>query len=89
MDGLNPSSDFETGIVNYLRLLTAQVRELKSDQSHIKLREEYSYRNHAFNEQFDDLELNVAKSEQYTRRDTITIVGLEKPQVLEHSGGSV
>ena len=38
-------------------------------------REDFSYRNRAVTDHFDDLHLNVVKNEQYTRRDTVTVIG--------------
>ncbi len=76
LEALKPSSEFEQSVVNYMKLLTAHLRELKTD--HMKLKEEFSYRNRKFVEDFDELHLNVVKNEQYSRRDTITVIGLAK-----------
>ena len=71
---LKPSTDFEQGVVNYMRLVTAQLRELKID--HSKLRDEFTFRNRSYTEHLDNLYTSCVKSEQYTRRDTINVVGL-------------
>ena len=77
LEGLTPSNAFETGMVNYMRIVTAQLREIKLEQG--KLRDEFYFRNRAVSETIDDLHLSVVKGEQYSRRDTVTVVGLAKP----------
>ena len=76
--GLTPQSEFEKAIFAYLGLLHSQVKEIKIEQC--KLREEMIVRNRNVNESVDNLMLSVVKTEQYARRDTVTVVGLAKPE---------
>ena len=77
LDSLKPQSEFERGVVTYLDFLANQVREIKSEQ--VGLREEMLVRNRNMTESVDDLTLSVVKTEQYSRRDTVTVVGLPMP----------
>ena len=76
--GLEPKSEFERAVCTYLGLLHSQVKEIKIEQS--KLREEIAVRSRNVMETVDDMKLSVVKTEQYARRDTVTIVGLSKPE---------
>ncbi|KAL5254798.1 hypothetical protein ACHWQZ_G014289 [Mnemiopsis leidyi] len=75
--GLEPKSDFEKAVHTYLGLLHSQVKEIKIEQG--KLREEIAVRSRNVMETVDEMKLSVVKTEQYGRRDTVTIVGLSKP----------
>jgi len=83
LDSLNPQSEFERGVVTYLDFLANQVREIKSEQ--VSLREEMLVRNRNMVESVDDLTLSVVKTEQYSRRDTVTVVGLPMPETENES----
>ena len=76
--GPQPSSDFEKSVAEFMDVLYCQIKELKND--HAQLRDEMLFRNRDVTETVDELQLSVVKSEQYSRRDTITVVGLEKPE---------
>ena len=76
--GPQPSSDFEKSMFDFMGVLYCQVKELKNE--HAQLREEMLVRNRNVVESVDDLHLSVVKTEQYSRRDTITVVGLDKPE---------
>ena len=78
LNNLKPQSEFERGVVAYLDLLASQVREIKGQQ--VGLREEMLFRNRNMAESVDDLTLSVVKTEQYSRRDTVTVVGLPMPE---------
>ena len=75
--GLTAQSPFEKSILTYLGFLHSQVKEFKIEQC--KLREEMIVRNRNVTESVDNLTLSVVKTEQYARRDTVTVVGLAKP----------
>ena len=78
LHALKPSTDFERGLVDVVKLLSAQLRELKFE--HCKLSDDYSFRNREYANNFDKLTLSCVKTEQYSRRDTVTVVGLSKPE---------
>ncbi len=85
LDNLTPNTDFERGILTYLALLHSQVCEARAKHATLreeqaKLRDELIVRNRNVRETVQDLTLNVVKTEQYSRRDTITMVGLAKPE---------
>ena len=78
LESLKPTNDVETGIINYLRLLTGHLRDLK---------QEFGVMAKRYDDRFDecrkrtyDVELTVHKAEQYTRRDTVTVVGVNMPE---------
>ena len=77
LNNLKPQSEFERGVVAYLDLLASQVREIKGQQ--VGLRDEMLVRDRNMAESVDDLTLSVVKTEQYSRRDTVTVVGLPMP----------
>ncbi|KAL5254226.1 hypothetical protein ACHWQZ_G013861 [Mnemiopsis leidyi] len=74
---LTANTDFEKGIQNLFSLLISQVKEIKVDQ--INRHEEGLYRHCQLTRTVDDMSMSVVKSEQYTRRDVLTVVGLSKP----------
>ena len=84
LDSLDASTEFENGVKSYLALLHSQVVEactehaiLRDEQA--KLPDELIVRHCNICEFFDDLALNVVKTEQYSQRDTVTVAGLTKP----------
>ena len=88
LDSLDASTEFEKGVKSYLALLHSQVVEARTEQAILrdeqaKLRDELIVRHRNIRESVDDLALNVVKTEQYSRRDTVTVVGLAKPDGIE------
>lgn len=88
LDGLTANTEFEKGVKSYLALLHSQVCEARAEHSLLReeqarLRDEMLVRNRNVRDSIDDLALNVVKTEQYSRRDTVTIVGLTKPDGTE------
>ncbi len=85
LDGLTANSEFEKGIKSYLALLHSQVCEARIEQAKLgdeqaRLRDELLFRHRNVRESVNDLALNVVKTDQYSRRDTVTVVGLTKPE---------
>ena len=76
-NGPKPASDFEKSVSDFMAVLYCQIKELRND--HARLRDEMLVRNKMVSDSVDDLHLSVVKTEQYSRRDTITVVGLDKP----------
>ena len=76
-NGPKPASDFEKSLFDFMGVLYCQIKELRND--HATLRDEMLVRNRMVTDSVDDLHLSVVKTEQYSRRDTITVVGLDKP----------
>ncbi len=76
IDSLKPSTDFEIGVSNVLRILVGHMREMKLEQHTLRQSTERSFCE--VDGSVVGLTRAVVKSEQYTRRDTITMVGLEK-----------
>ena len=90
LDTATPTSEFEKLVVNYLGLLTAQMREIKIDVSVLndRLSKSVEHTNSRFNsaqKEFMEIEDMVIKTEQYSRRDAITVSGLSKPNETETS----
>ena len=88
LDDLVANSEFEKGIKTYLALLHSQVCEARAEHARLRddqarLRDEMLVRNRNVRESVDDLALNLVKTEQYSRRDTVTVVGLNKPDGAE------
>ena len=81
LDDLPAVTEFEKGVKDYLGYLHAQVTEIKVEQS--KLREEMLIRNHQMRDSVADLTVSVAKTEQYSRKDTVTVDGLPMPEGAE------
>ena len=69
---------FENSMKNMVSLILCQVKEIKIDQA--LQREEDRLRRLQIREEVDDLTLTVVKSEQFTRRDTLTLVGVPMPE---------
>ena len=65
---------FEKSVLSYLNLLHSMVKDMKIEQA--QLRDEMLVRNSNVRDSVDDLTLSVVKTEQYSRRDTVTVVGL-------------
>jgi len=76
--GPKPASDFEKSVADFMDVLYCQIKELKNE--HAQLRDEMLFRNRDVTDSVEELHLSVVKTEQYSRRDTITVVGLEKPE---------
>ena len=74
LNNLKPTSEFEKGLVTYLDFLTNQLKEQKSEL--VSIRDEMLIRNRNVRETVDGLAESVIKTEQYSRRDTVTVVGL-------------
>lgn len=81
LEDLPAVTEFEKGVKDYLGYMHSQVTEIKLEQS--RLRDEMLVRSHQVRDSVSELTLNVAKTEQYTRRDTVTVVGLLKPEGTE------
>ena len=69
---------------DFMAVLYCQIKELRND--HARFRDEMLVRNKMVSDSVDDLHLSVVKTEQYSRRDTITVVGLEKPDTETKAG---
>jgi len=90
LESATPTTEFEKMVATYLGLLTAQLRDIKVDVSVINDRllkhEDLADRRFAdINHGFGEVEDIVVKTEQYSRRDTITVAGLSKPNENETS----
>ncbi|MCP4262746.1 MAG: hypothetical protein GY774_35355 [Planctomycetes bacterium] len=95
LNDLPVNTEFEKGVVAYLKLLHSQVVEARVEQGRLRneqitlrqdqnrMRDEFLVRNRNLRESVDELSLNVVKTEQYSRRDTVTIVGLPLPTTPE------
>ncbi len=77
VDGLNATTEFEKSVKSVVALLVSQVKELKI--THYKFEQSMLFRNKQVSEHMDELALSVVKSEQYTRRDAVTVVGVDMP----------
>ena len=77
VDSLTATSEFERGIKSVVSLLVSQVKEVKFE--HHKLEQGVLFNHKQVTDNIDELALSVVKSEQYTRRDTLTVVGLPMP----------
>ena len=71
---LPTSTEFERGVRSALLLLTGQLTELKSD--FVELKDEINFSNNSNNVEFEKLSRVTAQTEQYSRRDTVTVSGL-------------
>ncbi len=78
INDLTPTSQFEEGVKTCISLLASQLTEIKIDNA--KRQQEVLFRHKSVMENVDRLNLSVVKNEQYTRRDTVTVVGLPFPQ---------
>ena len=76
--GLKANTEFEKGMQNLVSLLISQMKEIKVEQ--INKHEEGLYRHSQLTRTVDDMTMSVVKSEQYTRRDVLTVVGLPKSE---------
>ncbi len=77
LDTLKPASDFEIGISNVARLLIGHLREVKLELHDLKQMSHRSFS--AMDGSLKDITTGVVKTEQYARRDTITVVGVAQP----------
>jgi hypothetical protein len=74
LGNITGTSRFEQEVLSYLNLLHSTVKDMKTELA--KLRDEMIVRNRNVRDTVDDLMLSVVKTEQYSRRDTVTVVGL-------------
>ena len=74
LDELEPATPFEKGMKSYLSFLHCQFTELKHQVDRVQSDSVVRYRNTM--ETVDELALSCIKTEQYLRRDTVTVVGL-------------
>ena len=84
IDTAKPTTDFQITISNVLRILVGQMKEMKLEQHLLRQSIHQDFQCVANNfKQMDcdmlDMTRQVVKTEQYNRRDMITVVGLEKP----------
>ena len=82
IEGLKPNSDFETGVINILRLLVGQMRDFKAEMAELKNSNWSDFRQ--LDEDITSLAVTTFKTEQYSRRDTMLITGLPKPADESH-----
>lgn len=73
---LKADTAFEKGMQKLVSLLISQMKEIKVDQ--VNKHDEGLYRHSQLTRTVDDMAMSVVKSEQYTRRDVLTVVGLPK-----------
>ena len=73
---LKVDTAFEKGMQKLVSLLISQMKEIKVDQ--VNKHDEGLYRHSQLTRTVDDMAMSVVKSEQYTRRDVLTVVGLPK-----------
>ena len=78
LDELEPATPFEKGMKSYMTFLHCQFTELKHQVDRVQSDSVVRYRNTM--ETVDELALTCVKTEQYSRRDTVTVVGLTKPE---------
>ena len=76
IDSLKPSTDFEIGITNVVRLLVGQLAEVKREQDKMQQHTDHSFQ--GISSGMLDLTRSTVKTEQYNRRDTATVTGLVK-----------
>ena len=82
IEALKPDSDFQTGVVNILRLLVGQFRDFKSELAEVKRSNYSDFRQ--IDEDVTSLAVTTFKTEQYSRRDTMLITGLPKSVEESH-----
>ena len=101
LNAVEAESAYEKSMKTIVNLLIGQMKEWRLDQ--VKKNHEDLYRHQQMTQTMDDMTLSVVKSEQYTRRDVVTVVGLPLPngpesqsdlatkvsEVLSHSGEEV
>ena len=78
LDELEPVTPFEKGMKSYMTFLHCQFTELKHQVDRVQSDSVVRYRNTM--ETVDELALSCIKTEQYSRRDTVTVVGLAQPE---------
>ena len=77
LNAANVVSEGEKTLKTVVGLLISQMREWRIEQ--VKKDHTYLQRHQQVTETLDDMNLSVVKSEQYTRRDVVTVVGLPLP----------
>jgi translation initiation factor 1 (eIF-1/SUI1) len=82
IDALKPSSDFEIGVVNINRLIVSHLKALEVKYHDLK---QLSHRSlGAMDSSMTELTTAVVKSEQYNRRDTVTVLGMPQLDDEDH-----
>ena len=69
-----PSTPFETNMVNCVNLLIAQMEEMKRELEMARCQ------NAHLSHSIRDVELSAIKTEQYSRRDCLTVTGVAQPE---------
>lgn len=77
LTAVDAESEYEKSMKTIVSLLIGQMKEWRLDQ--IKKHHDDLYRHQQITQTMDDMSLSVVKSEQYTRRDVVTVVGLPLP----------
>ncbi|KAL5258391.1 hypothetical protein ACHWQZ_G009031 [Mnemiopsis leidyi] len=84
LDELEPATPFEKGMKSYMTFLHCQFTELKHQVDRVQSDSVVRHRNTM--ETVDELALTCVKTEQYSRRDTVTVVGLVQPDNETQAG---
>ena len=74
LNGIKVQTEFEKSMKTVVSLLIGQIKDWRLDT--IKKEQENLFRHEKLSDTMDDMTLSVVKSEQYTRRDVVTVVGL-------------
>lgn len=74
LSGIKVQTEFEKSMKTVVSLLIGQIKDWRLDT--IKKEQENLFRHEKLTNTMDDMTLSVVKSEQYTRRDVVTVVGL-------------
>ena len=76
IDSMKPGDQFQISVCNVLRLLVGQLKEIKLGQA--KLQKSTINSLGIVDENLIDISRSAVKSEQYHRRDTLTVTGVPK-----------
>ncbi|KAL5252075.1 hypothetical protein ACHWQZ_G015027 [Mnemiopsis leidyi] len=76
IDSMKPGDQFQISVCNVLRLLVGQLKEIKLGQA--KLQKSTISSLGVVDENLIDISRSAVKSEQYHRRDTLTVTGVPK-----------
>jgi hypothetical protein len=77
IEALKPTTDFEVGMSNIARLVVGHLKEIKYEVSNFI---QCSHRSFSqMDGSLSELTTAVVKSEQYNRRDTVTVLGIPQP----------
>ncbi|MCP4261681.1 MAG: hypothetical protein GY774_29890, partial [Planctomycetes bacterium] len=77
INDLKPATAFEVGVTNVLRVLIGQFKDFKGEVDQLRYTVQGEFNN--VGRDMSSMVKNVVKTEQYGRRDTLTVVGLPKP----------